>query len=190
MGLSQVDLATIKKAQAICPLGAIQNLYNMMERDAEQIIPYLKENNIALVPFSPTASGLLSGKINSDTKFEKQDDVRIFVPQLSKENIEGNKPFLDELKKIADKHHATMAQISLAWMIRKYDNVIPIPGSKNKERIIENLKSAEVDLTREEAFKIDESLKKYKIHGHRGMVETQQHTFLDLKDEAKKLKEK
>ena len=78
-------------------------------------------------------------KITTGTEFEKTDDVRNFVPQLSKENIEGNQPILDILKKYANEKNATPAQISLDWMLKKYPNVVPISGSKNQTRIIENL---------------------------------------------------
>ncbi|MBR2560729.1 MAG: aldo/keto reductase, partial [Eubacterium sp.] len=139
-GLSQVDVDVIDRAQKVTPLAAIQNIYSMVERDSEdRVIPYCLEHNIGFVPFSPIASGLLSGKITADTQFEKNDDVRNWVPQLSKANIEGNQPIVEMLKDFAEKKNATPAQISLAWMLRKYPNVVPIPGSKNKERIVENL---------------------------------------------------
>ena len=87
-GLSQVDVDTLDKAHKITPVTAVQNLYNILERDCEdKIFPYCLENNIGVVPFSPIASGFLSGKITTQTEFEKTDDVRNFVPQLSKENI-------------------------------------------------------------------------------------------------------
>lgn len=131
-------------------------------------IPYCLENNIGMVPFSPIASGLLSGKITTETKFEKNDNVRNWVPQLSKANIAGNQPIIDFLKEYADKKNATSAQISLAWMLHKYPNVVPIPGSKNKERIIENLDASEVELTEEEFRSLDEALNQCKVYGHRG----------------------
>ena len=104
-----------------------------------RVIPYCLEHHIGVVPFSPIASGLLSGRITPDTQFEKNDDVRNWVPQLSRRNIIGNQPIIDLLKEYAEKKNATPAQISLAWMLHKYPHVVPIPGSKNKERIIENL---------------------------------------------------
>lgn len=139
-GLSQVDVEVIDWAQQVTPLTAIQNIYSMVERDMEaQVIPYCLEHHIGVVPFSPIASGLLSGRITPDTQFEKNDDVRNWVPQLSRRNIIGNQPIIDLLKEYAEKKNATPAQISLAWMLHKYPHVVPIPGSKNKERIIENL---------------------------------------------------
>ena len=169
-GLSQVDVDSIEKAHKITPVSAIQNLYNILERDSEEkIIPFCLKNNIGFVPFSPVGSGLLSGKINANTQFEKNDDVRNWVPQCKKENIIGNQPIIDLISKWAEKKGATPAQISMAWMIKKYPNVVPIPGSKNKERIIENINTYKVKLTDDELNEFENEHKKYKVHGHRGI---------------------
>ena len=169
-GLSQVDVDIIDRAQQVTPLSAIQNIYSMVERDCEaRVIPYCMENNIGFVPFSPIASGLLSGKITTETKFEKNDDVRNWVPQLSRANIAGNQPIVEMLKDFAEKKEATPAQISLAWMLHKYPNVVPIPGSKNKERIIENLDSSNVELTDDEFKALEDALNGLKVYGHRGL---------------------
>lgn len=160
----------IDRAQHVTPLSAIQNIYSMVERDSEgEIIPYCMEHNIGFVPFSPIASGLLSGKITPQTQFEKNDDVRNWVPQLSRRNIEGNQPIVEMLKTFAEKKNATPAQISLAWMLHKYPNVVPIPGSKNKERIIENLDAPRVALSDEEFTALEEALNGLKVYGHRGI---------------------
>ena len=169
-GLSQVDVDSISKAHNITPVSAVQNLYNILERDCEEkIIPYCLKNNIGVVPFSPVGSGLLSGKINADTQFEKNDDVRNWVPQCKKENIIGNQPIVDLIKKWADKKGATPAQISMAWMIKKYPNVVPIPGSKNKERILENINTYKVKFTDDELKEFENELNKLKVYGHRGI---------------------
>ena len=89
----------IDRAQKVIPLSAVQNIYSMVEQDMEKaVIPYCMEHGIGVVPFSPIASGLLSGKITTETKFERNDDVRNWVPQLSKANIAGNQPIIDLLK--------------------------------------------------------------------------------------------
>ena len=169
-GLSQVDVDSISKAHNITPVSAVQNLYNILERDCEEkIIPYCLKNNIGVVPFSPVGSGLLSGKINADTQFEKNDDVRNWVPQCKKENIIGNQPIVDLIKKWADKKGATPAQISMAWMIKKYPNVVPIPGSKNKERILENINTYKVKFTDDELKEFENEINKLKVYGHRGI---------------------
>ena len=171
-GLSQVDLETLKKAHEVTPVTAVQSLYNMLERDLEkEIFPYCVENNIGVVPFSPVASGYLSGKITADTQFEKVDDVRNWVPQLSKENIVGNQPVIDIVSQYAKAKNATNAQIAIAWILHKYPNAVPIPGSKNQERILENLGAGDVELTAEELQALDAALDACEMHGHRGVVE-------------------
>ena len=171
-GLSQVPVSIISRAQSVTPLTAIQNIYSMVERDSEkEVIPYCLDNNIGFVPFSPIASGFLSGKVTLDTKFDKHDDVRRWVPQLTKENIAANQPILDVLNRFAAEKGATSAQISLAWMLHKYPNLVPIPGSKNQERILENLGASNVELTDQEFSALEEALDACTVHGHRGCDE-------------------
>ena len=95
-GLSQVDVDVIDRAHKAYPLTAIQNIYSMVERDVEErVLPYCVAHDIGFVAFSPIASGLLSGKVTTKTKFETFDDVRTWVPQLTKQNIEGNQPIAE-----------------------------------------------------------------------------------------------
>ena len=176
-GVSQVSVETLRRGQAVTPLSAVQNLYNMLERDCEkEIFPYCIEQRIGVVPFSPIASGFLSGKVTAKTKFEG-DDVRKFVPQLSKENLTANQPILDVLTRFADEKKATNAQISLAWMLHKYPNVVPIPGSKNQDRILENLGAWNVALSEDEFRELETALDACEVHGHRGHDESEQRTF-------------
>ena len=173
-GLSQVPVEVIRKAHEITPVSAVQNIYSMVERGVEDdVIPYCMENGIGLVPFSPIASGFLSGKVTAQTDFSHSDDVRKFVPQLRKENIEANQPILDLLGQYAEQKNATKAQVSLAWMLHKYPNVVPIPGSKNQERILENLGAWNVVLTDEEFAALEKALNAIEVHGYRGYDETE-----------------
>ena len=177
-GLSAVDKAQAEAANAVTPVGAVQNIYSMVERTSEKdVIPFCQENGIAFVPFSPVASGLLFGKITPDTEFGPVDDVRVWVPQLKHENIAGNMPIVEMLRSFAAEKQATPAQISLAWMLHKYPDVVPIPGSKNKERIMENLRASEVQLTDEEFEKLESELDRLPVYGIRGHVETEQTSF-------------
>ena len=170
-GLSQVDVDTISRAQAVTPLSAVQNIYSMVERDVEaEVIPYCAKHRIGLVAFSPVASGLLSGKVKSTAQFERVDDVRTWVPQLSERNLAANKPLVDMLEDFAATKGCTPAQLSMAWMLAKWDNVVPIPGSKNKGRILENLGAAEVQLTADELAQLEGALDGITIYGHRGFT--------------------
>ena len=179
-GLSQVSVATIEKAHTVTPLSAVQNIYSMVERSIEEdVIPYCIEKNIGIVPFSPIASGFLSGKVTEKTDFSHHDDVRKFVPQLREENIKANQPILDLLAKYAAEKNATLAQISLAWMLHKYPNVVPIPGSKNQERILENLGAWKVELSEEEFTALEKSISQIPVAGFRGHVEMQGDSMKD-----------
>ena len=171
-GLSQVDVDTIDEAQCVTPLSAVQNIYSMVERGVEEkVIPYCLEHNIGLVPFSPIASGLLSGTVKAGDTFSHGDDVRKFVPQLSGENLKANQPIIELISGYAEAKGATNAQISLAWMLHKYPNVVPIPGSKNQSRILENLGAWNITLSHEEFMALDQALSAIPVAGHRGFVQ-------------------
>lgn len=179
-GLSQVSGEMLRRADAVTPVSAVQNIYSMVERDCERdIFPYCLEHGIGVVPFSPIASGLLSGKVTKQTRFEG-DDVRKFVPQLSAENLAANRPIVEVVSQFARNKNATNAQIALAWMLHKYPNVVPIPGSKNRERILENLKASEVSLTEEEFSALESALNACTVYGHRGHVETEQNPTFEF----------
>ena len=166
-GQSQSTPEQIKKAHSVTPLSAIQSEYSMMERMFEKdVIPLCKELNIGFVAFSPMASGFLSGKYNKDTQY-KGDDVRRVITRFAPENVEKNQPLLDLLNEVADKKGITPAQISLAWMLKKYSHVVPIPGMRKDERVIENLGAADLELTDEEFKKKKKELDKITIYGNR-----------------------
>jgi len=166
-GLSQVDAATIKRAHAITPLTAIQSEFSIVERGNEnEVIPLCKELNIGFVPFSPLASGYLSGKVKKEDTYEKTD-VRSILVRFEKENIEKNQPFIDLLNKFAKEKNATPAQIALAWMIKKHNNVVPIPASRKIERIIENFNALKVQLTDSDVNRIEDELKNMTFYGDR-----------------------
>ncbi|MGN0004588.1 MAG: aldo/keto reductase, partial [Candidatus Gastranaerophilaceae bacterium] len=166
-GQSQSNVEQIKKAHKVTPLSAIQSEYSMMERMFEaDVIPLCKELNIGFVPFSPLASGFLSGKYSKNTKYYG-DDVRRAITRFIPENVEKNQPLLDLLHEVASSKGATPAQISLAWMLYKYDFLAPIPGMRKYERIDENLGACNVELTKEEFNKIESELDKITIYGNR-----------------------
>lgn len=176
-GLSQVSAETLDRANRVTPVSAVQNIYSMVERGIEKdVLPYCLAHGIGVVPFSPIASGFLSGKVKAGTDFSG-DDVRKFVPQLSDENLAANQPVLDVLERFAEEKHATKAQISLAWILYGFPNTVPIPGSKNKERILENLRAADVVLTPQEFRLLQDALDRCRIYGQRGYVESEQNGF-------------
>jgi len=166
-GLSQVDAATIRRAHAITPLTAVQSEFSIVERGNEdEVIPLCKELNIGFVPFSPLASGYLSGKVKKEDTYEKTD-VRSILVRFEKENIEKNQPFIDLLNKYAKEKNATPAQIALAWMIKKHSNIVPIPASRKIERITENFNALKVQLTDNDVSRIEDELKNMTFYGDR-----------------------
>ena len=166
-GLSMVNTEILDRANKVCHLSAVQNIYSMIDRCYEKgVIPYCQKNGIGFVAFSPTGSGYLSGKVNTSAKFEG-DDVRKWIPQMKKGNMIANMPVVELLKEFAERKHATNTQIALAWMLKKYPHVVPIPGSKNQERILENLGAADVELSDSEFRELEEALGRIQIHGHR-----------------------
>ena len=166
-GMSQADADQIRLAHSITPLSAIQNEYSIMERMYEkEVIPVCKELRIGFVPFSPLASGFLSGKYTAETKYSG-DDVRRVITRFDPENVKKNQELLDLIKKIAEQKKCTPAQVSLAWIMAKGDFIVSIPGSRTDARIKENVESALHQLTQEEYLQIEESLSRITIHGDR-----------------------
>ncbi len=166
-GQSQASEEQIRRAHAVTPLSAIQSEYSMMERMFEKdVIPACGELGIGFVPFSPLASGFLSGKVTARDTYTG-DDVRRVITRFQADNICANQPLLDLLAEIAKEKGATPAQISLAWMLHKKDFIVPIPGMRKMERIRENLGAADVLLTAVEFERIESALAKIEIHGNR-----------------------
>lgn len=166
-GQSQATVEQIRRAHAVTPLSAIQSEYSMMERGFEEdVLPLCAELGIGFVPFSPLASGFLSGKTQSGDSY-KGDDVRRVITRFSADNVAANQPLIDLVQRFADDKGATPAQISLAWMLAKWDFLSPIPGSRKEERIAENLGAADVALSDSELMELDAQLAATPVHGNR-----------------------
>lgn len=157
-GISETTEEYLRRANAVCPVTAIENRYSMMARWHESLFPVCEELGIVFVAFSPMANGFLTGKYTPDTKFEGKQDYRAGMPQYTEEGYEKAKALLAFLTELAAKKNATMGQLSLAWMINKKPYVVPIPGSRKPERLKENLEAGEIFLTKEEVAEIDAKL--------------------------------
>lgn len=158
-GLSEVDEETIRRAHAVCPVTAIQNRYSMMARWYEPLFKVCSELGIGYMAFSPLANGFLSGKYRDHSAFEKNgEDYRVEMPQFSEEALKENDKLLLMLEDLAQAHDATVAQISLAWMLAKEPFIVPIPGTRKPARLEENLGAADVILTQSEIAHIDSAL--------------------------------
>ena len=157
-GISETDEEYLRRANAVTPVTAIENRYSMMARWHENMFPVCEELGITYVAFSPMANGFLTGKYNPQTKFEGKQDYRAGMPQYTEEGYEKAEPLLKLLAQLAEKHHATDAQISLAWMLCKKPYIIPIPGSRKLSRLEENFKAGDIVLSKEEINDIDRHL--------------------------------
>lgn len=157
-GLSETDEDTIRRAHAVCPLTAIQNRYSMMARWYEKLFPVLEELQIGYVAFSPLANGFLSARYGKDAVFDSQYDYRSMMPQFSVQGINENRKLLALLDRTAKEKCATPAQISLAWMLCKKQYLVPIPGTRNKGRMLENADASSIRLTASEVKALDDAL--------------------------------
>lgn len=157
-GISEANEEYLRRANAVCPVTAVQNRYSMMARKYESLFPVLEELGIGFVAFSPMANGFLTGKYGKGEHFDGRVDYRAAMPQFTDEAIDQNQKLLELLRRIASEKNATPAQISLAWMLNKKPWIVPIPGSRKTERMRENLASAEISLTQEEVTRIDRAL--------------------------------
>ena len=166
-GQSQASEEQVRRANAVTPLSAVQSEFSMMERMFEKdVIPACEELRIGFVPFSPLASGFLSGKYTKEQVYTG-DDVRRVITRFAPENMERNQPLLDLLQSLAKEKEATPAQISLAWMLHKKDFIVPIPGMRKVERMEENFGADSVTLTEQEYELLEKSLADIPLHGNR-----------------------
>ncbi|WP_300628752.1 aldo/keto reductase [uncultured Thomasclavelia sp.] len=167
-GISEVNEEYLRRSHAICPVTVIENRYSMMARWHENLMPVCKELGITYVAFSPMANGALTGAYQSKKDFGNGDqDFRPDMPQYSDEGIKKTNELLEVVDKIGAKHNANSAQMSLAWMINKYDFIIPIPGSRKVERLKSNFEAGNVELSEEEIKVIDDKLNsmEFKVFG-------------------------
>ena len=157
-GISEADETYLRRAHKVCPVAAVQNRYSMMARWHESLFPVLEELGVGLMAFSPLANGLLTECYNAQTKFDTLTDFRSTMPQFSAESFEKNRHLFALINHLADTHHVTPAQVSLAWMLCKRPWIVPIPGTRKLSRLQENAGAADIEFTSEEVQAIDEAL--------------------------------
>jgi aryl-alcohol dehydrogenase-like predicted oxidoreductase len=154
-GLSEAGVQTIRRAHAVQPVTALQSEYSLWWREPEDaILPTLEELGIGFVPFSPLGKGFLTGTINEQTEFGS-GDFRNTVPRFTdQEARRANLAFVDLLKDIAARKHATPAQIALAWLLAQKPWIVPIPGTTKPNRLSENIAAAGIELTADDLAEI------------------------------------
>ena len=157
-GISEADEEYLRRANAVCPVTAVQNRYSMMARHWETLFPALEELGVGLVAFSPMANGFLTGRYGKGERFDPQTDYRAAMPQFTDEAVDQNQKLLALLRRMAKEKSASPAQISMAWMLCKKPWIVPIPGTRKEERMKENAGAAEVFLSPEEVKSLEDAL--------------------------------
>jgi aryl-alcohol dehydrogenase-like predicted oxidoreductase len=155
IGLSEAGVGTIRRAHAVHPVTALQSEYSLWTRDPEAaVLPVLRELGIGLVAYSPLGRGFLTGTVRSAEHFA-DNDSRKTNPRFADENFQHNLAIADEVGAIAAEAGATPAQVALAWLLTRGDDVAPIPGTKRVSRLEENVGADAVQLTAEQLDKLD-----------------------------------
>jgi len=155
VGLSEAWVGTIRRAQAVHPITALQSEYSLFTRDQEaEVLPLLRELGIGFVAYSPLGRGMLTGKVRSldeldDTDFRKSN------PRFMGENFQRNQRLVDEVEAIATEVGATPGQVALAWLLTKGGDIVPIPGTKHVSRVEENVGADDVELSPEQIERLD-----------------------------------
>src|SRR5262250_1291640 len=172
-GLSEAGAKTIRRAHVVQPVTALQSEYSLWWREPEaEIIPALEELGIGFVPFSPLGRGFLTGAINENTKFDK-NDFRNIVPRFTEENRKANQALVDVLGKFAAQKKTTPAQIALAWLLAQKSWIVPIPGTTKLARLEENLGAADLELTPDDLREIESAASRITVQGARYPEELQ-----------------
>ncbi len=172
-GLSEAGVQTIRRANAVQPVTALQSEYSLWWREPEaEMIPTLEELGIGFVPFSPLGKGFLTGAINEGTKFDKTD-FRNIVPRFTEENRKANQALVDVLGNFAAQKKVTSAQIALAWLLAQKPWIVPIPGTTKQHRLEENIGAAAVELTPQDLQQIENAASKIPVQGARYPEELQ-----------------
>jgi aryl-alcohol dehydrogenase-like predicted oxidoreductase len=168
-GLSEASAKTIRRAHAVQPVAAVQSEYSLWTRNVELngVLATCNELGIGFVPWSPVGAGFLTGAIDTSTKFDAKTDFRAGFPRFTKEFLKLNMPIVEWLKAYAAKKGATPAQVSLAWLLAKGSNIVPIPGTRTEAHLLENLGAQRLQLTAADVLEIGTMLGKYPVFGDR-----------------------
>lgn len=177
-GLSEASASTIRRANAVCPVAAVQSEYSMWYRNPENgLLQTLEELGIGFVPFSPLGKAILTGRFSKASTFDK-NDFRSSIPRFSPENLDANMVLVEYVETLAKEKQTTPARISLGWLLAQKPWIVPIPGTKRIERLKENIGAAEVEFTEKELKEIHKQLETIQIVGERYPEEQEKLTGL------------
>ena len=158
IGLSEAAPETIRRANAVHPITAVQSEYSLWTRDPEaEVLPTCRELGIGFVPYSPLGRGFLAGRFASPEELD-ENDFRRSGPRFTGENLDANLRLADKVKEIAVEKRITPAQLAIAWVLARGDDLVPIPGTKRRTYLEQNAASLEVELTADDMARIDAEL--------------------------------
>jgi aryl-alcohol dehydrogenase-like predicted oxidoreductase len=168
LGLSEVSGRTVRAAHAVHPITAVQSEWSLWTRDPESsgLLPVLRELGVGIVPFSPLGRGFLTGRIRTPDDFAP-DDMRRNLPRFTGENFQRNLDLVDAVRNLASSKGVTPGQLALAWLLAQGNDVAPIPGTKRRTNLMENLAAAEVTLTADEMAALDAAFPPDAVAGER-----------------------
>jgi aryl-alcohol dehydrogenase-like predicted oxidoreductase len=167
LGLSEAAPDTIRRAHAVAPISALQTEYSLWTRDPEdEVLPTVRELGIGFVAYSPLGRGFLSGNIRSIDDLD-EGDFRRFAPRFQGENFARNLQLVDRVKEIASEKGVTPAQVALAWVLHKGEDIIPIPGTKRVKYLEQNAATTEVSLSEEDLTRLEDAFPKGAAVGDR-----------------------
>ena len=167
LGLSEAAPDTLRRAQAIHPISALQTEYSLWSRDPEdEVLPTVRELGIGFVAYSPLGRGFLSGRFQSPEDLE-EGDFRRRNPRFQGENFQRNLELVERVREIAEEKNATPAQLALAWVLAQGEDIVPIPGTKRRERLEENVAALDVELTDADLERIEAAFPKGATAGDR-----------------------
>ncbi len=157
LGMSEAAPGTLRRAAAVHPIAALQSEYSLWTRDVENngVLAVCRELGIGFVPFSPLGRGFLTGRFNATADLA-EDDARRTYPRFQPGNFESNLSLVRNVEAIAARKHCTPAQLALAWLLAKGEDIVPIPGSKRRSRVEENAGAVDIVLTAEDVTTLDE----------------------------------
>lgn len=166
LGLSEASPASIRRANAVHPISALQSEYSLLTRDPEkEIIPVCRELKITFVPFSPLARGLITNTIEPEKM--AGDDFRKTLPRFNDEHWKNNQPLAKEFAAIAAAKNCSPAQLALAWVLAQGEDIIPIPGTKRRTYLQENVSALEIEINDQDRKAIENLLTEYSNTGKR-----------------------
>ncbi len=168
IGLSEASAITIRRAHAVHPITAVQSEYSLFARDMDdEVIPVLRELEIGLVAYSPLGRGLLTGAVTGAESLPGDDIRRQRFPRFADDNLDANVALAQRVAGLAAARGVTPAQLALAWILRRGDHLVPIPGTKRASRVEENAAAADIEVSDEEMAQLDAAVPRDAVKGQR-----------------------